>query len=311
LNLESFVNLPITEVARLVQAAGPIVCAFPINGTRRWFMLEYDPQAADDPAESYLDTMSEMHVSLYRMLFAHGIDTLLAPVFGPDLMERGDEYTEMAVRGLARLANHATFLNFYSKYGVRVGFYGDYRKALAGTPYTFLGELFDEITEQTQANERHRILFGVCANDPVETISELTVRYYVDHGCIPDKQALIRQYYSMDVPLLSMFIGFDKFCVFDTPLITTGNEDLYFTISPSLYLTERQLREMLYDHLYTRRLGETDYSQLTSDDVQAMRNFYRANQGKTLGVGAIQPRGGYWYPLAQVELPVDSLEPAT
>jgi hypothetical protein len=226
-------------------------------------------------------------------------------------MERGDEYTAMAVEGLARLANHDIFLNFYEEYGVRVGFYGDYRKTFAGTPYAYVSDLFDKITAQRRTSDQHRILFGVCANDPVDTISELSVQHYVEHGHAPEKQALIQRYYGIDVPPLSFFIGFDKFCVFDTPLITTGNEDLYFTVSPSLYLNERQFREILYDHLYARRMEETDYSDLPLEDIQAMRHFYRANQGKTLGVGAIQQQGGYWYPLPQVELPTVDFEPAT
>jgi len=40
-----------------------------------------------------------------------------------------------------------------------------------------------------------------------------------------------------------------------------------------------------------------------------MRAFYRANQGKTCGVGARRTPGGYWYPLPQVEIPYEFLEP--
>ena len=40
MELESFLQLPLEEAARLVRADGPKVAVFPINGTRRWFMLE-------------------------------------------------------------------------------------------------------------------------------------------------------------------------------------------------------------------------------------------------------------------------------
>jgi hypothetical protein len=137
------------------------------------------------------------------------------------------------------------------------------------------------------------------------------VQHYLETGHSPDKKTLVQKYYGMNVPPLSFFIGFDKFSVFDTPLITDGSEDLYFTVSPSLYLTDIQLREILYDHLYTRRVEESDYSHLTPDAVEAMRAFYRANQGKTLGIGAIEERGGFWYPLPQVEGPTEFTELAT
>jgi hypothetical protein len=109
-------------------------------------------------------------------------------------------------------------------------------------------------------------------------------------------------YYGEYIPPVSFFIGFDKFSSFDMPLVALGEEDLYFTISPSPYLTARQLREILYDHLYTRR-GDAEYSTLEPDEWKLMRDFYQANMNRTLGVGARQPRGGYWYPLPQVALP--------
>ena len=64
------------------------------------------------------------------------------------------------------------------------------------------------------------------------------------------------------LPPVELFIGFDKFTVFDMPLLTTGEEDLYFSVSPSPYMTIRQLRAILYDHLYVRRTPEPDYTTL-------------------------------------------------
>jgi hypothetical protein len=37
-----------------------------------------------------------------------------------------------------------------------------------------------------------------------------------------------------------------------------------------------------------------------------MQEFYRANQGKTLGVGST--RNGIWYPSEQIELPTNFRE---
>jgi len=110
-------------------------------------------------------------------------------------------------------------------------------------------------------------------------------------------------YYGEYVEPVDFFVGFDKFCVFDMPLVGTGNEDLYFTIRPSPYLSERQLRHILYDHLYSRRGGDPDYSIMSSDDWSLMKDFYRGNIDRTMGVGI--RRGQIWYPLPQVELPPD------
>jgi len=194
-------------------------------------------------------------------------------------------------------------------YGVRVRFYGDYRKFFASTPYAHLLDQFDGVTAQTLVHDRHRLFFGVFAHDATETVAEMAVRYHTEVGGVPDKRTLVELYYGEYVSPVDLFIGFDKFSAFDMPLVATGDEDLYFTVSPSPYLTERQLRAILYDHLYTRREGEADYSALAADDWVLMRAFYQANLGKTLGVGAKHEQVGFWHPLPQVELPAGFTEP--
>lgn len=302
MDLETFRKLPRSEVARLVRESGPKVCVFPINGTRRWFMLENSRQDGNS-VESYLDESTQRHIELYSLLFDHGLDTLLAPVFGPDLAERGDDYMQMAAAGLTRLATHPDLLDFYATHQTRIRFYGDHRKFFGHTPYAYLSDLFEEATEQTSAHSQHRLFYGVCANDATETVAELAIRYYAECGRAPDKHTIIEMYYGEYVPPVDLFIGFDKFCAFDMPLVATGNEDLYFSVSPSPYLNERQLRDILYDHLYTRRADETDYSDMTARDWTLMRDFYHVNREKTLGVGARQEHGRYWYPLPTVQLP--------
>lgn len=323
MELEEFQRLPTEDVARLVREAGPKVCVFPTKGTRRWFMLEHPSMQMEDFASAYLDATTKRSIELYQLIFDHGLDTLLTPSFSPDVMARGEDYMEMAAEGLARLATHPNFLDFYKTYGVRVRFYGDYRKFFDPTPYAYLSDLFDEITAQTMAHGRHRLFFGLFAHDATETIAELAVHYYVEHGRVPDKRTLIEMYYGEYVGPVDLFIGFGKFRAFDMPLIATGREDLYFTISPSLYLTEQQLRDILYDHLYARTRTEVDLQpeelrnilrdrlydrtrtevDLQPGDWALMKDFYQANLGRTLGVGARQ-RHGVWYPLPQVELPV-------
>ena len=53
---ERFLQLPTEEVAALVKATGQKVCVFPVNGTRRWFMLEHAEKIRDDFFEAYMDT---------------------------------------------------------------------------------------------------------------------------------------------------------------------------------------------------------------------------------------------------------------
>ncbi|HET6594872.1 MAG TPA: hypothetical protein VFG81_04575 [Anaerolineales bacterium] len=289
ISFEQFLRLPTEDVAAQVRASGQKVCVFPVNGTRRWFMLEHAAKIKDDFFEAYMDTSIKNHVDLCSMLFAHGIEILLAPVFGRELMRRGDEYTQrVGIDGLVRTATDPHYLQFFEQYDVRVRFYGDYRDMLAGTPYEYALSSIDELTEATKDNQSFRLFFGVFADEFIETLSRLSVEHYLTQGSIPDKQTLIRNYYGEDLPPVSLFIGFDKFSVFDMPLLGTGAEDLYFSVSPSPYLTQRQLRAILYDHLYVRPAPEPDYQTLTEEELHWLRQYYRAHQDYAFGVGKLK-----------------------
>ena len=298
-----FHSLPTAEIAQLVRAAGPKVCVFPINGTRRWFMLEHPDQATTGFVEAYLRIGGRRHIELYKMIFDHGLDTLLTPVFGPDLLERGDEYMQIAARGLLWFAHDQDFVDFYDAYDVRVHVYGDAQRYLQDTPYAHTLDAFDELARHTASHRRHRLFFGVCAHDPTETIAEIAVRFYQEHGCPPDKRQVVEAYYGEYVRPVDIFIGFDRPAAFDMPLIATGSEDLYFTVAPSLYLDAHTLRAILYDHLYARRVDEASYAELSPEDWRTLADFYALNRSHVLGLGRRHISGNFWYPLPQVELP--------
>ena len=286
---EDFLQLPTQEVAALVKASGKKVCVFPVNGTRRWFMLEHADKIGQDFIAAYMDESIRNHVKLCGMLFDHGITTILAPVFGRELMHRGDEYTKrVGIDGLVRTATDVCYREFFETYNVKVRFYGDYRDVLTGTPYEYALPSIYEVTEATRKNSNFQLLFGVFADDAVETIARLSVEHYLAQGTIPDKQSLVCKYYGEDIPPVSLFIGFDKFNVFDMPLLSTGAEDLYFSISPSPYMTERQLRTILYDHLYLRSIPEPDYTRLAPNQLNWLRDYYRNNQDRVLGAGRLK-----------------------
>ena len=287
--LERFIELPTTDIAERVKATGHKVCGFPVNGTRRWFMLEHADKIGDDFIGAYMDISIKNHVELCSMLYDHGIRTILAPVFGRELMQRGDEYTKrVGMDGLVRTATDKNYRDFFKEYNVRVRFYGDYRDLLTGTEFEYALNSIYEVMDDTKNNTGHNLFFGVFADDAANTIARLSVEHYLAHNAIPDKNTLIRKYYGDDVPSVSLFIGFDKFSMFDMPLVTTGNEDLYFSMSPSPYMTERQLRAILYDHIYVRRVPEPDYTKMSAEELSWLREYYRNNKDHAFGVGKLK-----------------------
>lgn len=296
ISLDEFLALPTEDVARLVRQAGPQVCVFPINGTRRWFVLEHGNDSTTTSSDDYIRITGQKHIEVYKLFFDHSIDTLLTPIFGQDILERAGEYmAQVGAKGLAHLATHQDFLNFYTEYDVRVRFYGDYRKVLAQTPYSHLPGIFDALSQRTASHKRNRLFFGVFADHPLKTIVELTLEYYRQHGTAIDLNTLVEKYYGEYIKPADFFIGFDKLSVFDYPLLASGEEDLYFTVSPSLYITPSMLRQILYDHLYSRKTPEVDYADLNSEDAQFMRHFYQQHRQEVIGIGSVQRK--IWYPI--------------
>ncbi len=290
--LEDFLQLPTEEVAALVRASGTKVCVFPFNGTQRWFLLEYSAGDEEELGETYMAEMAKAYIRLYKLVFDHGIETVVAPVFGKHTLERGEEYMLAVGQYMTILADYPEFVSFYKDYGVRVRFYGDYKKELKNR-YQHIVQSFDQVTELTLAHDKHRLLYGVCADEATEAISELTIQHYIAHNKVPSRAELIQMYYGEQIEKADLFIGFESFTVFDHPMLNTGDENMYFMVSPSLYMTQTLLRRILFDHMYLRPVPEPDYRRMSQDDFETMRKVYRNGCDDAFGVGVLQ--GDIWY----------------
>lgn len=292
-DLEQFLALPTSEVAEIVRDSGTKTCVFPFNGTRRWFLLEHGHEKFANMFEAYNDLTGKRYIEMYQMLFNHGIENVIAPVFGGDIMERGQEYMEAIGAAMSRLAEHPDFTTFYEEHNVRVHFYGDYGKKFQDTPYAYLTNIFADIASQTSAHKRNHLFYGVFGNDATEFIAEFSLKFYQTNERHPTRKEIVEQYYGEYVDAASICIGFEKFSVFDYPMLNTGEEDLYFTAAPSLYMTDSQIRKILFDHIYLRPQKEPDYSLMSHTQILAMKEYYTAHRDTTYGVGEI--RDSIWY----------------
>jgi tuberculosinol/isotuberculosinol synthase len=290
---EKFLSLPADELAKIVRAERTKTCVFPFNGTRRWFLLEHGREFNEETAKNYVDLTVRGYVATYKLVFDHGLDNIVAPVFGGEIFNRGEEYMREIGSNMILFATHPAFLELYESYGVRVHFYGDYRRQLKDTPYAYICDSFDEITRKTAHHKGCALFYGVCADDATVTIADLTIRYYQDTGRSPSRRELIEHYYGETIEKADIFIGFEKFNVFDYPMLGWGEESLYFTIAPSLYMNERQLRNILYDYIYLRPVQDPDYFTMPEEDFELMRKHYEINREVTFGIGEM--RGGIWY----------------
>ena len=297
ISLQEFLELSTQEISQLVKSNGSKVVVFPINGTRRWFMLEYGDQKFDNPIEAYTDIVIKRHIELYKLFFDHGIETLITPIIGSEVLETRDDYMEkIGAEGLAGIATRDDFLTFYEQKNVRVRFYGDYRNALEGSAYGNIVTLFDGLTQKTKQHQRARLFFGVFADERKadEENAKFAIEYFKQKGETPTRNMMVEDYYGEYVEKADIFIGFDRLSVFDYPFLGWGGEDLYFTVTPSLYMDEKQLRSILYDHLYTRRVEEPDYLSLKPETLNELKTFYKTKQDVVLGIGTLH--SNIWLP---------------
>ena len=218
------------------------------------------------------------------------------PLFGTELLSRGRAYVEYALGGLLLLKDDAVYRSMHDA-GVRVRFYGDYEEALGGLGLHHALEACRELTASTAQGDGALLLFGLFADDPHPALARISVQFAREEGRPPDRRELVEAYYGLPLPDLGLYLGFARHALFDVPLLTTGEEDLYATLGPSPDLTEAQLREILYDHLVERRRPEPDYEGLGPEALIELTGYAERTKGKTLGVGRVDPATGMWRPL--------------
>jgi tuberculosinol/isotuberculosinol synthase len=299
LEREKFFALPTDELAKIVRADRAKTCVFPTNGTRRWFLLKYGRDPDEDAAQKYLEMSIQSYIDTYKLVFDHGIDNIVAPVFGGEIFNRGEKYMREIGSAMSLLATYPALLDFYEACNLRVHFYGDYRRQLKNTPYAYNCDLFDEITSKTAHHSGPRLFYGVCGEDATAMIAEMSIKYYQDTGTIPTRNNLVEMYYGEYIEKADIFIGFEKFNVFDYPMLGWGEESLYYTVAPSFYMNERLLRNILYDYLYLRPVQDPDYFTMPDKDFEEMRKFYENNLEVAFGIGEM--RGGIWYSKSNVK----------
>jgi hypothetical protein len=277
--------LPTLEIARLVHAAGPQTCIIPINGTRRWYRFEHSNDNMS--MEHYIDEIGATYIRLFSMLYEHGIDTIISPAYGDELLTRGEEYVNTSLLYGLPILETTDFINFYKYYDIQFRFYGNYQTALKRPVYAPLLALLERISNITINNSKRRLFFGLFANDATEQVGKLAIDFYLREKRYPDRTEIIRLYYGEYVEPATIYIGFEKPTVFDYTLLSLGNESLYFTVAPTPYLNSQSLRKILYDHLYRRGIKDPEWDQLSDIDLNALRSYYRSEQENVIGIGEI------------------------
>ena len=320
-----------------VFAAGGTTRWFILNYLTSWPAdMCYWQGYLDQGGQRFLDIAQMFFDHGVHTLFTHAI------VPG-QLEGKGADYLPLALStGMQRIAGTPEFLEFYEAYGVKVRFFGNYREVLENPSVNAECHLpeswelsgrfnrnaecgwenggpvraftpgaadtlarFDELMERTQTHEQHVLYWGFNSErDLMTPIFSLVVQYYRDHGRMLSREEVIELVYGEPVQPVDIYVGFNRPRIANLmPPLLDHQADLYFTVGLSFDFSQRQLRSILYDHLYARRGWHRNYGELPSSAFAEMQGFYGLNREGVIGVGRRYEPGDIWHPLPQVRLP--------
>lgn len=295
MQLSEFLTLPKQQIAELVHQRGPSVCVFFSNGTRRWFLSQYQGPASSY-FSAYIEASAQRMSQIFGMLLDYGIETLVVPLLHEELKTRGEKYVHQVAQSIPQFFGHETLRALYQKYQVRVRFFGGFESFYGSKQST--ENVFEALSNQTAGYTAHRIFYGVNPENTGHTVAALTVKYFQETGQIPAPSALTKMYFGEEISSADLLISSGVLYVPNLPLLIDDSTQLYFGVSPSFSMTEVQLRGILYDYLFSRCIEKTDYERLNEEDWQQMAHLFARHQNDTLGVGAQNSRWGLWCPVS-------------
>lgn len=266
--LPEWLRLDNQDIARIVAQKVTTVAVY-VNGTRRWFLSQ------SEEWNDYAEIAGKAQRALSQLFYDHGIQTLIQPVLGYDLLERGQDYLSLAVeQGLAELAARE-YRDWYHQDEIRLTFYGNWPKALSELGFGKVVTLMNELMLETSQHTKRKLLLGVFADEGLNNIINLAQT--VSRG-----NELVTRYYGQAVGPVDIVIGSGQPAIWDLPLLDINKASLYFLQAPTFCLNKDTLRRILYDHLYQRVNDDDLYDNLSLEDWQNLEVIglgYRTKKG--------------------------------
>jgi hypothetical protein len=243
-----------------------------LNGTRRWFLSQSNNWA------DYAKTTGVAHRQLCELFYTHGIQTLIQPLMGYDLLSRGQDYLQMAVeQGLAELTTTA-YQDWFHRVQISLTLYGNWSATLMEMGFTQVAASLEQVVEITSHYTKHRLLLGVFADESLDHIVALAKK-------ARGGKELLQQYYGQPVGPVDLIVGSGQPAIWDLPLLDINKANLYFLQAPTFCLDKTMLRRIFYDHLYQRTNDDKLYDNLTPKEWEGL---------EVLGLGQRTRKG--WTP---------------
>jgi hypothetical protein len=298
---EEFVALPAKEITRIVKQKGkPKVGIFVADGNRRMTMaLTGLSEDSEDFYSEYVRLFTEKFMENLKVFYSHGLDTLIVPLISPTILNRSQNYVNLAINGLLQaLFKSDKWLTFYKENDIRVRTYGN-PGHLQGTQCQKGVQWIQDIKTQTSHHKTHTLFYGFLSNNPggMESVN-LAVEFYQLHRRKPTPSEMKEMYYGENLAEADFFIMSTKIAGAGAlpPLISTKKTGMYFLPIPGVMgLTREIYREILYDLLYCRPNGPIKkYGNDDLKDMETLKKYFSPNEPTIIGPG--KRVGKFWVP---------------
>lgn len=292
-SLKDFLELDRQDIAKIVdKRERPRCVAIMLDGTRR--LLKLEPKYHDDSWLYYKDHIRNLiykSIKTVDMLFDMGIEVVVGPLASFANLHRKNFMPKGLKRLLEPLLDEYS-LSVCKKHNASISFYGDldYAKSMRG------GELVEHCQEEFKRinpdKSDKRILIGIGFSTDRETsiVANKAIEYFSKTKRKPSLKQLITEYFGFEVPPIDIFIRSNEVRVSGglTPLLTSHGTQFYFPISPGVIsFSERTLRRILYDYLFSRvlSLGKHEHRPIGPKEAKIVKKFYFDSKSEVLGIG--------------------------
>jgi hypothetical protein len=301
---EEFNQLPSESVAAL---AVPKVIVYAPGGTSRWYFLEHSQgqigYSKEEQFEHYTRLGMGRMIEHVGMMCADGAQTVFLVGFVPGQESRTEDYVRNAAR-FFHLLTDAKTRSFYDQQGVGVRFRGVWDEVARKLGREDVLHEMNRLEEETSDRKKWLVwLTGDNRDVLPPSVLPFVMEHYQQYGTLADRAALTEAYYGRPLSKVDLFLGHNKPSVdsMTPPLLSLS--DVYFSVTPSLYMDREGWRSILYDYLYLRRGQFRNYQAITPEALGELKLFYEHHWGLVMGVGERHEATQTWRPRMTAKTP--------
>lgn len=297
-DLEWWMSASKDEISTLVRAEH-LAVKLALDGSTRYTLLK-NP----DPEGTVRDLAVSGHVAITAtlriidLLFSLGIETAMVLCVWPPDIERRDGHLQTALQGGKMMALGREGLELYRRWNVRSRLYGNYDIAPGLAPISSeLRALQAQFVELMPDGER-LMLWGYAAGTPNEELIARSILLFQELGRIPTEDELRRACFPFGPDKLDIYLtaGWLRAGVASLPPILNKGTDIYCVSHLIFELNEYELRRILYDSLFLRRVSSlTDKLVYPPTMLASLAEYYDEHRNCMVGLGHVVAEK-FWYP---------------